>query len=242
MIKVRNLSKSFNGKAILKGIDLDIAECENLLILGPSGQGKTVLIKSLARLITPDSGSVEYDGEDIFKMPRRKFSKLQNSIAFVFQANALFDFMNVKDNLSLFIRTQRKDTEEQIQEQVESAIDFVGLGKSVLDKFPEELSGGMGKRVAIARAFLKDPRIIFYDEPTDGLDEGNKRKVIDLIRRLKDKVCATSVIVTHDIQLMKGISDRVVLLKEGRIAFFGTKEEVSQDILDKLYEAGGEDE
>lgn len=238
MIKVRALTKKFNGKPVLRGIDLDIMKQETLVILGPSGQGKTVLIKTLVRLIKPDLGSVYYNGKDIFLLNKKGYKKLQKTMAFVFQENALFDFLNVKDNLSLFLKMHTKLPADKILQEVDNAISFVGLEQSVLEKFPEELSGGMSKRVAIARAMITQPQIIFYDEPTAGLDEGNVEKVIELIYLLKKRICATSVIVTHDIDLMRKVADRVALLKEGSIIFIGKKEEVSDSMLDDLYGTG----
>ena len=238
MIKVRALTKKFNGKPVLRGIDLDIMKQETLVILGPSGQGKTVLIKTLVRLIEPDSGSVYYNGKDIFLLNKKGYKELQKTIAFVFQENALFDFLNVKDNLSLYLKMHTKLPADKILQEVDNAISFVGLEQSVLTKFPEELSGGMSKRVAIARAMITQPRIIFYDEPTVGLDEGNVLKVIDLIYLLKKRICATSVIVTHDIDLMRKVADCVVLLKEGSITYIGKKEDVSDSMLDDLYDTG----
>lgn len=238
MIQVRGIHKSFDGNPVLKGIDMDLNECETTVILGPSGQGKTVLIKTLVRLIRPDAGRILFDGEDIFTLPLKRFRTLQNSMAFVFQANALFDFLNVHDNLSLFMRMHRRMSHAEIESAVHSAIQFVGLGSSVLDKYPEELSGGMQKRVAIARAILKDPRVIFYDEPTVGLDEGNVKKVIELIGRLKEQVCATSVIVTHDIPLMQQVADKVALLKQGEIMFMGSRRDITSEMLHTLYAMG----
>ncbi len=242
MIKVRGLSKSFDGKSVLRGIDLDLHECETIVILGPSGQGKTVLIKTLVRLLEPDSGQVLYDGQDIFQLSRKEFRKIQENMAFVFQANALFDFLNVADNLSLYLRMHKKLSRAEINTRVQAAIHFVGLEYGVLGKFPEELSGGMQKRVAIARAILKDPRVIFYDEPTVGLDEGNVGKIMDLIELLKKQVCATSVIVTHDVSLMHRVADQVALLRQGEIIFKGTKDEITEERLQRLYATGERDE
>lgn len=242
MIKVRGLSKAFDGKSVLKSIDLDLHECETTVILGPSGQGKTVLIKTLVRLLEPDAGQVLYDGQDIFKLNRKKFQKIQNTMAFVFQANALFDFLNVDDNLSLYLRMHKKLSRAAINTRVQAAIHFAGLEHSVLGKFPEELSGGMQKRVAIARAIIMEPKIIFYDEPTVGLDEGNVAKIMDLIELLKKQVCATSVIVTHDVPLMQQVADQVALLRQGEIIFKGTKAEITEDRLQHLYAMGEGDE
>ncbi|MFA9453365.1 MAG: ABC transporter ATP-binding protein [Candidatus Aminicenantaceae bacterium] len=242
MIRVRGLSKSFDGRPVLKGVSLDMGECETVVILGPSGQGKTVLIKTMIRLLEPDSGQVFYQDRDILTLSKREFRRVQENMAFVFQANALFDFLNVRDNLSLYLHMHKKMSAEEIDTRVQAAIQFVGLDHTSLEKFPEELSGGMQKRVAIARAILQEPRVIFYDEPTVGLDEGNVEKVIDLIELLKKQVCATSVIVTHDISLMQRVADRVALLRHGEVVFTGTKEQVSADMLRRLYSTGVDDE
>lgn len=238
MIEVRDLRKSFNGNPVLDGISLDIHDNETLVILGPSGQGKTVFIKSLVRLVEPDSGIVRFDGTDVLALKKRDFIAVQKRIAFVFQDNALFDFLDVRENLSLYLRMHSKLSDGEISDEVQKAIEFVRLNEEVLGKYPEELSGGMMKRVAIARAMIQQPCYMFYDEPTTGLDEANIEMVIDLIHEFKKRVCATAVIVTHDIHLMRAVSDRVVLLKEGRVVFMGIKEEISEESLHKLYEQG----
>jgi len=235
VIRIRGLRKSFEGKPVLRGIDLDIEEHKTLVILGPSGEGKTVFIKSMVRLIEPDAGCVEYDGRNIYRMREREFREIRKRIAFVFQANALFDFLDVERNLSLFLRMHSSLSPDRIHRKVGEVLKFVGFDQEVSGMYPEELSGGMSKRVAIARAMLQRPRIIFYDEPTVGLDKGNVSKVIDLIALLKKQVCATSVIVTHDIALMHKVADRVSLLKEGRVVFTGDKDAVTEAELSKLY-------
>jgi phospholipid/cholesterol/gamma-HCH transport system ATP-binding protein len=239
MIKVQKLFKSFEENLVLKGIDLDVHDNETLVILGPSGQGKTILIKTLVRLILPDSGSIFYDDLDILKLSNSRLVKFQDQIAFVFQSSALFDFLTVYENLSLFPRMHKHLTAKQILDQVLDAINFVGLEKDVLEKYPEELSGGMKKRVAIARAMIKQPRYIFYDEPSTGLDQSNAEKVTELIQMLKAQLTTTSIIVTHDIKLMRDVSDRVALLKDGSIFFVGKKDEISKETLNYLYEMRG---
>ncbi len=240
MIQVRDIRKSFDGQPVLKGINLDIPDNATAVILGPSGQGKTVFIKTLVRLIHPDSGSIHYDGEDILRMHAKEWQHFQNNIAFVFQNSALFDFLDVQENLNLFLQMHKSMTARQCQQEVARAINFVGLDEDVLDKFPEELSGGMRKRVAIARAMIKRPKYIFYDEPTTGLDQNNAEKVSELINMLKHEISATSIIVTHDIKLMRDVSDQVALLREGTISFVGGKDEISAQTLDFLYETRGE--
>ncbi len=239
MIQVRNIKKSFDGQPVLKGINLDIPDNTTMVILGPSGQGKTVFIKTLVRLIDPDAGSIHYDGEDILRMPTKEWLHFQNNIAFVFQNSALFDFLDVQDNLSLFLQMHKSLTLRQCEQEVSRAINFVGLDEDVLEKFPEELSGGMRKRVAIARAMIKRPKYIFYDEPTTGLDQNNAEKISELIDMLKKEISATSIIVTHDIKLMRDVSDRVALLREGTISFVGGRDEISAEKLDFLYETRG---
>jgi len=240
MIVVRDIRKTFEGNPVLKGINLDVKDNETLVILGPSGQGKTVFIKTLVRLITPDSGAIHYDGRDILNMPKREWLKYQNNLAFVFQNSALFDFLDVEENLNLFPLMHMHPTPAQARENILEAIHFVSLDEDVLEKYPEELSGGMRKRVAIARAMIKKPKYIFYDEPTTGLDQNNAEKVTELIDMLKREIKATSIIVTHDIKLMRDAADRVALLKDGAISFIGTKDDISADTLDFLYETRGE--
>ena len=196
MIEIRNLRKYFDGNPVLKGIDLDILDGETLVILGPSGQGKTVLIKSIVRLIEPDSGSIQYDGAGILNLSKKEFRDVLKRVSFVFQDNALFDFLDVRENLSLYLRMHTRMTEDDILKEVKRSIDFVRLKDEVLQKYPEELSGGMKKRVAIARSMIQKPCYMFYDEPTTGLDEANVETVIDLIGLFKRQVCATAVIVT----------------------------------------------
>jgi phospholipid/cholesterol/gamma-HCH transport system ATP-binding protein len=238
LIEIRNLSLSFDGKAVLKDISLDIMDNEILVILGPSGQGKTVLIKSLVGLIQPDAGSIKYDGIDIIGLSKKNFRKIQNRTAFVFQDSALLDFLDVRENLGLYLKMHSRLKENEILNEVLKAIHFVGLEKSVLDKYPEELSGGMMKRVAIARAIIKDPCFFFYDEPTVGLDAVNVEKVVDLIMRLKRHICTTAIIVTHDIQFMHEVAERVALLNNGRLEFIGKAGELSDETLHQFYSAG----
>ncbi len=241
MIKIQNLAKSFQGKGILRNISLDIKDNETLVILGPSGQGKTVFIKSLNRLLEPDSGQILYDGQDIMKLKRKELTHFRKKMAFVFQNSALFDFLNVRENLSLYLTMHTKMPQKQIADKVKEALAFVGLDGNTEDRFPEEISGGMQKRVAIARAMIKQPQYIFYDEPTTGLDDNNAAKVCELINMLKRKFEATSVIVTHDIRLMKEVADRVALLKNGQFVFVGRQKDLSKDMLEYLYK-GDENE
>jgi phospholipid/cholesterol/gamma-HCH transport system ATP-binding protein len=236
MIQIRNLSKDFDEKPVLRDVDLDIRDGETFVILGPSGQGKTVLIKCLVRLLDPDQGSIRFDDTDVLHLKRRRVQDWRRTVAFVFQENALFDYLNVRDNLSLYLIMNQHDKSADIEKQVLQALEYVGLSEDVLDKFPEELSGGMKKRVAVARALLQKPRYIFFDEPTAGLDNGNSGKVRELIRMIRREYSATIVIVTHDIDLMRDTADRVALLKEGRVEFVGRPEQLDRERIRALYE------
>ena len=238
MISVRELRKSFDGQPVLKAVDLDITDGETMVILGPSGQGKTVLIKSMVRLLEPDSGSVAFDGQEILGLKKKPLREFLKCSAFVFQNSALFDFLSVDENLRLYMRMHTASSVKAMDDEIIDALSTVGLDRAVLGKFPEELSGGMKKRVAIARAIVKKPRYLFYDEPTTGLDKGNAEKISELITALKARFGVTSIIVTHDIALMHEVSDRVALLKDGRIFFVGRREDISAQTLTSLYEAG----
>ncbi len=234
MIVIRNLWKRFENKDVLRGINLTIEDGKTTVILGPSGQGKTVLLKNIVGLLKPEKGEILVDGEDITRVSRRRLFELRKKFSFVFQGGALFDFLSVRENIALFLRMHTKMKEEEIEKKVKEALKVVGLSGTE-DLYPEELSGGMKKRVAIARAIVSSPKYILYDEPTTGLDRTNARAVNNLINRLKEKYGVTSVVVTHDIECMETVADKVALLKEGKMFFIGKKEEVEEKYLDYLY-------
>jgi len=238
MIKVENLWKSFDDLEVLKDVSFEVFNNETLVILGPSGQGKTVLIKTMLRIHEPDSGSLIFDGEKIGNLKRKELVNFRKKIAFVFQHSALFDFLNVKENLALYLKMHESKNQEEIDKEINKALSFVALERDVLDKYPEELSGGMKKRVSIARAMMKKPKYIFYDEPTTGLDKKNAELVTNLIQMLKEEISITSVIVTHDIELMENVSDRVALLREGEMIYIGERQNISDDKLEYLYSIG----
>ncbi len=235
MIEIRDLWKSFEGKEVLRGVNLTIEDGRTTVILGPSGQGKTVLLKNLVGLLKPDRGQILVDGEDITRVSRRRLFEIRKRFSFVFQGGALFDFLPVKENIALFLRMHTKMKEDEITRRVREALRVVGLSGTE-ELYPEELSGGMKKRVAIARAIVSSPKYILYDEPTTGLDRTNARAVNGLINKLKREYGITSVVVTHDIECMETVADKVALLKEGRMFFVGRKEEVEEKYLDYLYQ------
>ncbi len=239
MIEVVDIEKYFEGKRVLKGISLRINEGENMVVLGPSGQGKTVLLRNIAGLLKPEKGEIYIDGIEITKLSEKKLIPVRKKMAFVFQNSALFDFLTVKENIGLYLTMHTEMRQKEIDDVVREALEFVGLSGTE-ELYPEELSGGMRKRAAIARALITEPKYVLYDEPTTGLDRRNAEVVSRLINLLKEKLNATSIIVTHDIALMREVADRVALLKEGEIHWVGEKEKVTEDMLKELYsEEGG---
>lgn len=240
MIRITGLRKSFAGKEVLRGVDLQIGDGEVMVILGPSGQGKTVLIKVMIGLLQADSGSIYYDDLNIVGLSREELSLFRCQTAFVFQYGALLDSLTIRDNLLLYRRMHSRQPEPVMLDRAKKVLDLVGLDESVLSKYPEELSGGMRKRVAIARALMQRPVYLFYDEPTAGLDQGNAEKVAELILALKNNpnTQVTSIIVTHDVQLARQVADHVALLKDGRILMVGTPDDLTPETLEELYETG----
>jgi len=236
MISVAGLHKGFEGKKVLTGIDLVVEDGEIMVILGPSGQGKTVLIKTMIGLLDADSGVIDYDDLNIVGLAGPALREFRRQIGFVFQNGALLDFLNIADNLELYSRMHKQMTEKEIEDKANVMLSLVGLDESLLFMLPEELSSGMKKRVAIARAMMKDPKYLFYDEPTAGLDRGNLEKVSELVMMLRHKTAVTSVIVTHDVRLMRQVADRVALLKRGEILFTGQPDEVLPEALERLYD------
>ncbi len=232
MIKVRGLKKTFGDLQVLKGIDLDIYDGETLVILGKSGQGKSVFLKILTGLLEPDSGLVSINGIDITKLDEKGLNDIRLGMGIVFQENALFDFLTVKENVCILLRELGKKlskqnitiTQESIDKKVRSILKLVGL-EGTEDLYPQALSGGMKKRVAIARALILNPSILFYDEPTSGIDPVTASKINFLIKGLHDKLNITSIVVTHDLNCAFFISDRIALLSEGKIVSWGKKEE-----------------
>ncbi len=232
MIRVDNLQKSFGEKKVLDNINLEVKDSETLVILGSSGQGKTVLLKHLVGLLKPDEGRVVVNNVDITKLSENQLNKMRLHFGIVFQENALFDFLNVRENVGFLMYEYRnilpgipmEISPDNIEKKVRKVLRLVGL-EGVEELFPQELSGGMKKRVAIARAIILRPQIIIYDEPTTGIDPPTARKIDFLIKDLHDKLKITSVVVTHDLHCAFYVADRIAFLHGGRIEFVGRKEE-----------------
>lgn len=224
MIQVRHLYKSFNSQQVLEDINLHVKKGEILVILGESGTGKSVLLKHLIGLLQPDRGSVLVDGKDITKMSERELLGLRKDIGYLFQEGALYDFMNVFENIAFPLREHTAFDGKVIREKVRNILKLIGL-EGIEEKYPAELSGGMKKRVALARAVILGSKILFCDEPTSGLDPLRSRDISDLIRDVARKLHCTTVVTSHDIQNSLRIADRLALLQNGRIAAVGTPSE-----------------
>ena len=226
MIVLRDVHKRFGNQVVLDGVNLDVQEGETLALLGPSGTGKSVLLKHIIGLIHPDSGIVMVDDEDVGRLRRKELAALRSRIGYVFQNGALFDSMSVFENVRLGITDEDKFRDEDYaRERVAGCLKLVNLAPEVMAKFPAELSGGMRKRVGIARAIAGSPKYLLYDEPTSGLDPVNADVIDSLVKRLDNELGVTSVMVTHDVRGAFRTADRLALLTGGRIVQQGTQEE-----------------
>jgi len=227
MIELRAVHKRLGGRAVLNGVDLEVQAGTALAVVGGSGTGKSVLLKHMIGLLEPDAGDVLVAGRSLAHARYRELASIRADMAFVFQECALLDSLNVFENLCLALDdgVQRRDRRLE-RERVKATLAAVNLDERVLEQLPGELSGGMRKRVAVARATIREPRIILYDEPTTGLDPRNLQAINELIRATHKRLGATSVIVTHDLRGLRDIADRVALLDAGRIRFIGTPEEL----------------
>ncbi len=225
MIKVEHLCKSFGDQAVLDDVSFEVDEGEIFVILGESGEGKSVLLQHLIGLLRPDEGRVAIGGRDIGRLPERELLKIRKDIGYLFQQGALFDSMTVSENLAFPLEEHADLDDAGIKEKVSSVLAMVGL-KDVERKYPVELSGGMRKRAALARAIILDSRILFCDEPTSGLDPIRSRDISDLIRDIARKLHCTTVVTSHDIANTFRIADRIILLHGGRIAAEGTGDDL----------------
>jgi phospholipid/cholesterol/gamma-HCH transport system ATP-binding protein len=227
MIEVRDLWKSFDGNQVLKGVSLKVMPGTTTVVLGGSGSGKTVLMKHIMGLFKPDRGEVIVDGENIVQMDRRQLARFRTRMGMVFQSSALFDSLTVYENVAFPLREHTDLPEEEIAKRVKEKLAVVEL-YGVEDKYPAELSGGMRKRVALARAIVREPKIVLYDEPTTGLDPITTESVDEMIIGAREKLHVTSVVISHDIGSTFHIADHVAMLHDGRIVEEGPPEKVRQ--------------
>jgi phospholipid/cholesterol/gamma-HCH transport system ATP-binding protein len=227
-LRVRGLCKSFGAQPVLKGVDLDIERGKINIIIGGSGQGKSVLMKHVMGLLHPDAGTIFVDGENIVGLREVELYRVRRKFGMVFQQAALFDSMTVMENVAFPLRERYKFSNQEVLDKVRALLVRLDLGGSIgiEDKFPPELSGGMRKRVALARALIDRPQILLYDEPTTGLDPVATKKVDDMIRRTADDFGVTSVVISHDMASTFRIADRIAMIHEGKIVTAGAPAEL----------------
>ncbi len=235
LIRCEGLYKSFNGLKVLQGVDLEVARGETLVIIGESGCGKSVLLKHLIGLLRPDAGHVYFAGTDITRLSDHQLIPIRTRFGMLFQGSALFDSLSVGENVAFALREHRRLSEEQVRLTVAEKLAVVGLTGHE-EMMPSELSGGMQKRVALARAIALDPEVILYDEPTTGLDPLHADDINDLIIHTQSTVHATTIIVTHDIVSACRVADRIVMLYGGRLIGGGTPEDILNSGLPEVRE------
>jgi len=246
IIGINNVYKAFDTKEVHNGVNLSIKKGENITVLGGSGSGKSVLLKEITGLLKPDSGEVLIEGENIVPMDERELVNVRKKIGMLFQGAALFDSLTVEENIAYPLRENANFPEDEIKEIVARNLEMVGLS-DIQDKMPSDLSGGMKKRVGLARAMAMNPKILLYDEPTTGLDPPNITRINNLIRNMQEQFGITGVIITHDVQSAFEISDRIAFLYHGKIVFTGTVEEakntdveILSDFINAKMEGGDE--
>jgi phospholipid/cholesterol/gamma-HCH transport system ATP-binding protein len=226
VIEIRGVKKRFGTQVVLDGVDFDVQDGETVALLGPSGTGKSVLLKHVIGLLQPDSGHIIVDGKNVAMLHRKELAAFRSNIGYVFQNGALFDSMTVFENVRLGITDEKKFLDgDYARERVAECIRLVNLQPEVVDKYPAELSGGMRKRVGIARAIAGAPKYLLYDEPTSGLDPVNSDIIDGLVKRLAEELGVTSVMVTHDVRGAFRVANRIALLSDGKVVMQGTPEE-----------------
>ncbi|MGB5365693.1 MAG: ABC transporter ATP-binding protein [Polyangiales bacterium] len=225
LIEFRGVKKAFGPKAVYRDLNLDVNEGEVLTIIGGSGQGKSVMLKMLIGLLEIDGGTIFFDDKQISGITEAEYAAVRRRMAMLFQASALFDSLNAKENVAYGLREQLDMSETQIAERVRESLTYVGL-PGTEETWPADLSAGMKKRIALARALAIRPQVLLYDEPTTGLDPINVTRIADLIQYLNDTLDVTSVVVTHDMDTALAISDRIAMIHEGFVIFSGTPDEL----------------
>jgi phospholipid/cholesterol/gamma-HCH transport system ATP-binding protein len=225
VIEINNLRKGFGDQEVLKNVSLHLFDGENLVVLGKSGTGKSVLVKCIVRLLDPDKGTINVLGVDVNTLEREGLAELRKKIGFLFQGGALYDSMTVRQNLEFPLKRIKKElTQKEALEKVKEALENVGLSDA-LNKMPSQLSGGMRKRISLARTIVVDPIIMLYDEPTTGLDPATSDEISFLINEVQKKYKTSSIIITHDIECARNTADRVIMLQDGEVYAEGNLEE-----------------
>jgi phospholipid/cholesterol/gamma-HCH transport system ATP-binding protein len=240
-VDIKNLSKSFGDNVVLDGISLSIKEGENFVVFGRSGTGKSVLLKCIVGLLVPDSGEINIDGSNILKMTNKQLNKIRKNIGFVFQGSALYDSMTVRENLEFPLLRNFDFSENERDKKIKTVLEKVDL-LDAINKMPAELSGGMKKRIGLARSIITEPQLILYDEPTTGLDPITTKEISRLIVDLQKDLNVTAIVVTHDLICANIIADHAVVLKDGKIRYEGeltkltrTNDEFLNDFFDREF-------
>lgn len=228
VIECQHLKKAFDGKQVIKDVSFDLSKKENLVVMGKSGTGKSVLIKSIVGLITPDGGSLKVLGQDLMEMEEEEeLTSIRRAVGYLFQGGALYDSMTVERNMKFPLRRlPDAPSESEINDMVDEVLESVGL-LDTKKKYPVELSGGMKKRIALARTLILKPEIMLYDEPTTGLDVITSNEISNLILEMREKYDMSSIIITHDLSCAELTSDRIIILEEGKVLAEGTYDELS---------------
>lgn len=226
VVEINNLSKAFNSHKVLDNVSLFVEEGENMVVFGQSGTGKSVLLKCIVRLLEPDAGEVFIEGNDILKLDLKELNDVRKNLGFLFQGAALYDSMTVKENLEFPLIRHFDYTPDQCEEKVKAVLEKVSL-EDAIDKMPSELSGGMRKRIGLARAIITEPKLMLYDEPTTGLDPITSKEISLLILELQKSLKMTSIVVTHDLLCAEIIADRAIVLNEGIVQYEGTITELT---------------
>jgi phospholipid/cholesterol/gamma-HCH transport system ATP-binding protein len=226
IIEVVDVEKGFEAVPVLQGVSLALEKGETLVVMGGSGSGKTVLLRLIAGLFRPDAGQIRVFGQNIEDLSEEELLPIRRRMGYVFQGAALFDSLSVYENVGYPLREHTRLREDEIRRRVVHFLSLVGLGPEILGQLPAELSGGMRKRVGIARALVGEPEVMLFDEPTAGLDPTNSKMVAELIIRMGEGICDSSIVVTHDLELTKAVADRVAVLIHGRFATVGALREV----------------
>jgi phospholipid/cholesterol/gamma-HCH transport system ATP-binding protein len=227
IVEIKNLTKRFDSNVVLDNISIDVHRGENLVVFGRSGQGKSVLLKCIIGLMHFESGQILINGKDISKLTVKELNEVRKNIGFLFQGAALYDSMTVKENLEFPLKKHFPDkSQKEIDEKIHYTLELVSLEEAI-DKMPSELSGGMKKRIGLARSIITDPELMLYDEPTTGLDPITTKEISELIINLQKKLNMTSIAVTHDLMCAEIIADRAIFLKDAKIAYEGKLEELT---------------
>ena len=220
MVDIKNLSKAFDDNVVLEDVSMQISEGENVVVFGKSGTGKSVLLKCMVGLLEPDAGEIYIDGRSVLKIPIKELNEIRKYIGFLFQSAALYDSMSVRENLEFPLIRNFSFSQKEREQKVRRVLEKISLEEAI-DKMPSELSGGMKKRIGLARTIITEPKLILYDEPTTGLDPITSKEISHLIIDLQEDLNVTSIVVTHDVSCAKIVADRAVVLRDAKIMYEG---------------------